>query len=246
MAALTKVGARGFEPPASRLRTQDTASTTPSVAPCTPAQGEHTSAPKHPNRVYRRPTGTPTAGTAGNSWRRFPKSAPHPDGRVHTPTCDRLADFLDDKAGACAGAELAAENTEQAFVAQVEETMFRAAAAALRATPSEPSEARYEVVIRWSWSRYGFHEENRYHIDAPASADKVVRSLCKRVADRYGFDCGRLDQPLNPYVSSVRVVRIGTETPLDTTPFNAHLDECVEDFRVRAVRAATVRAKEGR
>ena len=118
--------------------------------------------------------------------------------------------------------------------------------AALRATPSEPSEARYEVVIRWSWSRYGFHEENRYHIDAPASADKVVRSLCKRVADRYGFDCGRLDQPLNPYVSSVRVVRIGTETPLDTTPFNAHLDECVEDFRVRAVRAATVRAKEGR
>ena len=111
---------------------------------------------------------------------------------------------------------------------------------------SEPSEARYEVVIRWSWSRYGFHEENRYHIDAPASADKVVRSLCKRVADRYGFDCGRLDQPLNPYVSSVRVVRIGTETPLDTTPFNAHLDECVEDFRVRAVRAATVRAKEGR
>ena len=157
---------------------------------------------------------------------------------------DRLADFLDDKAGACAGAELAAENTEQAFVAQVEETMFRAAAAALRATPSEPSEARYEVVIRWSWSRYGFHEENRYHIDAPASADKVVRSLCKRVADRYGFDCGRLDQPLNPYVSSVRVVRIGTETPLDTTPFNAHLDECVEDFRVRAVRAATVRAKE--
>ena len=196
------------------------------------------------------------------------------------PERDRLADFLDDKAGACAGAELAAENTEQAFVAQVEETMFRAAAAALRATPSEggdcpeclagiesgdghnegcsrrepsaeavareTSEARYEVVIRWSWSRYGFHEENRYHIDAPASADKVVRSLCKRVADRYGFDCGRLDQPLNPYVSSVRVVRIGTETPLDTTPFNAHLDECVEDFRVRAVRAATERAKEGR
>ena len=131
-------------------------------------------------------------------------------------------------------------------VARFAATLADAILAALRATPSEPSEARYEVVIRWSWSRNGFHEENRYHIDAPASADKVVRSLCKRVADRYGFDCGRLDQPLNPYVSSVRVVRIGTETPLDTTPFNAHLDECVEDFRVRAVRAATVRAKEGR
>ena len=68
------------------------------------------------------------------------------------PERDRLADFLDDKAGACAGAELAAENTEQAFVAQVEETMFRAAAAALRATPSEDW-GRAEVTDRLTRAR---------------------------------------------------------------------------------------------
>ena len=92
---------------------------------------------------------------------------------MHTPTCDRLADFLDDKAGACAGAELAAENTEQAFVAQVEETMFRAAAAALRATPSEPSD---EDVARELAERHNVDELTaRFFVRAVNAARERAR-----------------------------------------------------------------------
>ena len=86
------------------------------------------------------------------------------------PERDRLADFLDDKAGACAGAELAAENTEQAFVAQVEETMFRAAAAALRATPSELTTDQKALV----------REVDRRFAEALEPSDEeVARELAK-------------------------------------------------------------------
>jgi len=70
---------------------------------------------------------------------------------------------------------------------------------------------KYLVHIFWRWSvRYDFRERGECitHDNSIENIKAIVKSFIEHKAQRYCYDCGHLDSPLQPQVLSVDVVPI--------------------------------------
>lgn len=73
--------------------------------------------------------------------------------------------------------------------------------------PEKP--IHYQCELYWTWGRsYRFDEVHRFSVLSQDEIDGAIQEFIKKMVSRYAFDCGNLDQPLNPWVSYLRVTPV--------------------------------------
>jgi hypothetical protein len=64
----------------------------------------------------------------------------------------------------------------------------------------------WHVEINWGWGGQScFREVESTRILKREELPQVVESFVRRMTRRYTFDCGRLEQPLHPWIGSIRL-----------------------------------------
>lgn len=66
----------------------------------------------------------------------------------------------------------------------------------------------FHVVIHWSWGRnYRFQEKREFTVSSLDEADikESIATFARQVSERYCFDCGRIDMPMNPSIDWIDI-----------------------------------------
>ena len=91
---------------------------------------------------------------------------------------------------------------------------------------------RYAVEVSWGWGGR-CNEVDRFTVQDPAEVEGRVLRLVTHIVDRYAFDCGRVDFPLNPRFHGVIVTPIGESVyPGISDAAHAAMDAAIEAKRV--------------
>ena len=63
----------------------------------------------------------------------------------------------------------------------------------------------YLCKLHWTWGG-NFSETTEFFVYERDEIKEKAEEIIVKIARRYAFDCGRLEKPLNPLVSSITVI----------------------------------------
>lgn len=93
---------------------------------------------------------------------------------------------------------------------------------------------QWRVDLDWGWGQgMRFNERHSFHVNSMDEIDPEVRRFIGQMVDRYAFDCGRIEHPLNPWLYGLVITPVGKAEYRPTNQW----DELVE-FAVNSKRAA--------
>jgi len=86
----------------------------------------------------------------------------------------------------------------------------------------------YLVKFKWFWGDSSrFKEEYEFSIYDRSQLRKHLEDYIIKISRRYTFDCGRIDHPLRPSLSSIKIIPIISEKYID--PSELGLDKFLEN-----------------
>lgn len=93
---------------------------------------------------------------------------------------------------------------------------------------------RWRLRLDWGWgTSYRFQETHETVIYSLDEIPGVIRDWIARIADRYAYDCGVLEKPLNPHLCGYDVTPIQETERHSTAEFDAEMAAAITAKRER-------------
>jgi hypothetical protein len=98
--------------------------------------------------------------------------------------------------------------------------------------PATAQRRQWQVRLDWGWGRLQrFQEHYTFHVNALDDIDAEIRAFIPKMVERYAFDCGRLDYPLNPWLYGIVITPVGHSEYRTTNEWDALVEQAVEKKR---------------